>query len=257
MNEKRRPNLQDLSFYYDGLLDMEKRKEVEEWLGKSEKEKELLTLFASFDAAMQDDPPDDRIDSLLDGNLTEIHKRLIQDDHQRRRESVSFWDWLLLPRHILAGVAGVLILFGIFSAVGPMNQSNAPQPVIANAPSSSAPSAEFNNGDADKPKESVVNAAQKQVILAAADLAKRAFSSSVDYAKEQGKPLGESLKNLPQTANLSVALQSVASPQKSSANPETGDKQETLSPNEQLARSGAKQLAIGLGASLLSLISVI
>lgn len=246
----------ELSLYYDGLLDGEKRKEVETWLNDHEESKCLLQVFERFDSALETDLPDDQLESLLGDNLKSVHERLIQEDPQRRKESVSLWDWLLMPRNLLAGLAGLLVLFGLYSAIVPMEYPGNPA-LVASAVPTPTPTVETDEPAGEKSKEPVVNEAQKQVILAAAGLAKRAFSSGVDYAKEQGKPLGESLKVLPQTADLRAVLQSFASTgdQESESNQYTTQKE--LSPGDQLARSGAKQLAIGLGASLLSLISVI
>ncbi len=264
MNEKRKPNFQDLSYYYDDLLDPESRKELEASLKRDGDEERLIHFFARIDSSLTPPLSEDQIDSLLSDNLKNIHERLIQDDHHFRKESISVWDWLLMPRNLLAGLATLLILFGVFSTMNPF-ESILKQPadgLVAAFPTPSAPSGEdqTETQQDSKPEElassnpvtPLVDEAQKQVILAAAGLAKSALASGVDYAKQKSKPLGETLKILPQTADLGIAFQSLT--QSSS---ESAASQNDLSPTEQLARAGTRQLAIGLGASLLSLFSVI
>lgn len=268
MNEKRKPNFQDLSYYYDNLLDPESRKELEASLKRDGEEERLIHFFARIDSSLTPPLSEDQIDSLLSDNLKNIHERLIQDDHHFRKESISVWDWLLMPRNLLAGLATLLILFGVFSTMNPF-ESILKQPadgLVAAFPTPSAPSGEDqtvtqqdshqdNQSDelaTSNPVTPLVDEAQKQVILAAAGLAKSALASGVDYAKQKSKPLGETLKILPQTADLGIAFQSLT--QSSS---ESAESQNDLSPTEQLARAGTRQLAIGLGASLLSLFSVI
>ncbi|MBN2326632.1 MAG: hypothetical protein JXR73_05710 [Candidatus Omnitrophica bacterium] len=257
MNDKRKPNLQDLSLYYDGLLDEEKRRQVEAFLENGGEEKRFLTMFECFDSALESDLSDDRIDALLSDNLKGVHERLIQEDRQRRKESASLWDWLLMPRNLLAGLASILLLFGVFSTFKPMDQSSPQNIMIAKGDPSPTPELNPVEKIISAKDGSVVDETQKQVILAAASLAKRAFSSSFDYAKEQGKPIGDSFKSLPQTADLGAAFQALTSSGAPAGDASTEAAESSFAPSQQLARSGARQLAIGIGASLLSLVSVI
>lgn len=261
MNDKKKPNLYDLSLHYDGLLEENRRNEVEAYLEEGAEGKNLMQFFQCVDSALEGDLPDDRLDVLLSDNLKGIHERLHREEQQRQRDSISIWDWLLMPRNILAGLAGILILFGVFSVYNPTLQPDGGDmtALVAKAVPTAAPATGKSDakGVVDVMEETAVNEAQKQVILAAANLAKRAFSNSYNYAKEQGRPLGESLTVMPQTTNLGVAWQALTSSPKTASDSTQVEGAAPLSPNERLARAGASQLAIGLGASLLNLISII
>jgi hypothetical protein len=253
MNQKQKPDLHDLSLYYDGLLDQAKSAEIEAQLEQNQSDKRMLDVFKRLESALDSDLEDDRIDQLLNNNLTGIHERLIQEEKTHRKQSISIWDWMLMPRNLLAGLAGLLILFGVFSSIGPMDQGSSS--VVASVP--------ITNDDQDDPmiqvnnEEPVVDETQKQVIIAATGFAKSAFYSGFGYAKEQSKPIGKTFSALPQTSDLGIALKAFTSSASHSDKAASSGESVTLSANQLLARTSVKQLALGLGASLITLVSVI
>ncbi|MGC9326020.1 MAG: hypothetical protein ACP5I1_00155 [Candidatus Hinthialibacter sp.] len=257
MSDKRKPNLLDLSLYYDGLLDEEKSREVEALLESGGEEKRMLELFECIDSSLEDDLSEDRIDSLLSDNLKDIHERLVREERRRRQESASWWDWLLAPRNLLAGLASILFLFIVSSTFMSTDQSPPQNVIIAQGDPSPTPELNPVEKIISADHGSVADETQKQVILAAASLAKRAFSSSLDYAKEQGEPIRDSFISLPQAADLGAAFQALTSSGETSGGSSMEAAESTLAPSQQLARSSARQLAIGIGASLLSWASII
>ena len=256
MNQKQKPDLHDLSLYYDGLLDQAKSTEIEAQLEQNQSDKRMLDVFKRLESALDDDLNNDRIDQLLNNNLTGIHERLIQEEKTHRKQSISIWDWMLMPRNLLTGLAGLLILFGVFSSIGPMDQGSSS--VVASVP--------ITNDDQNDPmiasdlvnnEEPVVDETQKQVIIAATGFAKSAFYSGFGYAKEQSKPIGKTFSALSQTSDLGIALKAFTSSASQLDKAASSGEAVTLSANQLLARTSVKQLALGLGASLITLVSVI
>ncbi len=267
MNQKQKPDLHDLSLYYDGLLDREKSAEIEAQLEQNQSDKRMLDVFKRFESALDSDLDDDRFDQLLNNNLTSIHERLITEEKTHRKQSISIWDWMLMPRNLLAGLAGLLIIFGVFSSIAPMDQG--PTMVAINNDHGKS-DVETGKGKGvitddihDQPtidldnEEPVVDEAQKQVLIAATGYAKSAFSSGFDYAREKSQPIGKTLSAIPQTADLGIALKAFTSAGSQPDKATDSGEAITLSANQLLARTGVKQLALGLGASLITLISVI
>lgn len=262
MMEKRKPTLEQLSLYYDGLLDEDEARAVAAYLEENEPSRCVLSVFGDFDAALQPDLPEDQIDAWLHDNLKTIHERLALQEHRSRRPSDSIWGWILNPRNLLAGLAGILLLFGVYT-VYEHTAGVAPQIAIQTPPEASSgnslpdtePPVEY--ASFSEMKAAAISEAQKGAILTIAGLAKSALSTGFEYAKETASPLGKTLESLPGNSEFGLAVNAIRSsvPQ---PNESAADAQ-TAAPNTAtaaLARTGTQQLALGLGTTILSLITV-
>lgn len=262
MMEKRKPTLEQLSLFYDGLLDEDEARAVAAYLAENEPCRCVLSAFGDFDAALQPDLPEDQLDTLLHDNLKTIHERLAVHERRVRPQELSIWGWLLNPRNLLAGLAGVLLLFGVY-AVYEHNSGPAPQIAVQTPPPAPSvnPHAEteppFEYESFSEMKAAALSEAQKGAILAFAGMAKSALSTGYEYARETASPLKKTLESLPENSKLGLAVNAIRSsvPQANESVPDA----QAAAPNTAtatLARAGTQQLALGLGTSFLSLITV-
>lgn len=232
MKDRCRITEKELSFYYDGLLDEERRQRVEETLKDDSIARHRLETYALFDEALQPDLSREEIDNLLANNATEIHQKLLQP--VKRTE--SFWAFLLAPR-ALAGACVVLMLF-------------------------SATLFQFESTNFSTPNQDdqvVVTEAQRLAMQAITDYTKSALGRGVGMAAQQSGTLQETFSALEQQqpgALLALgAIRSTldATGAKASADDEQAENQQ---PIRRLIHAGIQQVALGIGMSILGLLSV-
>ncbi|HOJ61043.1 MAG TPA: hypothetical protein PK878_12215 [bacterium] len=262
MTENRKPTLEELSLFYDGLLDEEEARRVAASLEENEPSRCLLAAFGDFDAALRHNLPEDQFDSLLRDNLKHIQERLAGQERRARPRTASVWGWFLNPWNLAAGFAGILILFCVFSLFE--QQSGVAPQIAVQIPSGMdgmIPEADTgpvtNHVSLAEMKDAALTEAQKGAILALASLARSALSTGFEYAKETTSPLGKTLESLPETSELGLAVSAIRSsvPQPAESVPESPES--TLNPaSATIARTGTRQLALGLGTTLLSMICV-
>ena len=243
MSSDNRPTMEEFSLYYDGLLEGEVKKRVEEYLATIEEPEIMLSLFKQFDQALEPCLPDEEVNRLLSTNLQEIHDKIYRTE---QRVTETGWRFSDPEAHSGSGFALMFIAAGVsLMQQEHPNQQNQiivkedrpiPQPTVhsmdlpqnqqiaQSPPANPGPS---RNRMEDQPQ---VSEAQKQMILALAQYAKNAVNSGVETITEQTQGIRAEV-----TGNID----------------DSGTK-----PVDQIARLSRQQVAIGLGASMLSMMMV-
>lgn len=254
MNEIRKPTLNELSNYYDGLLDGEDKRRVETYLETHHDSKQILELFDVFDHCSDIEIPEERIDMILSGNLTEIHERLIREERRERKGHVSWLSWFFMPQNLLAGLAALLVLFG--TALFFEQSFNAGDQGVEIAQGTTPKGPDDSGPTGDPTTEHIetsvptLSDAQKTTYIALIELTKTAVSNGYEFAKEQTKPLEQNITSMSKAADLSNGLGMIKPAETTSDNSTLADARKSL------AIAGTQQIAIGLGASVISMISV-
>ena len=238
MNDKRKPTLEQLSFFYDGLLSEDDQKWVKEYLD-SESSCHAMDLFQIMEASLEPDLSEDQIDLVLSNTIQEVHARI--EEVRPRRE--SSWNFLFSPKLILGGAVAVLFLLCVATTVDWHKGSIPGQIAQVQQDENNLPSI-------DQLKER----AQGEALLKMARMTKSALQSGVDYAARQTESSKGSFEGSKQTlvANALRTAMNPESPQASTNIPGTSESSAAVS----LADVSKKQLAIGLGVSVLHLVSV-
>lgn len=221
MNEKKHLTLRELSLYYDGLLEEIDVESAASQLKEDRAGQEVLKFFGGIESALQPELSEEEIGSFLDDTLKNVHERLIEEERHTRLERRSVFDWIFAPRNLIGALAGMLILFGIFTSVDPRQF--------------------FNHTREEEP--STVSMAQKEAILAATKFTKSAVESGIAYAKTKAEPLSGSIASLP--------IKTIVAPTQKSTDSNTLPTTLDL-----LKRQDTQQIAVGMGVSVLSMVSV-
>ncbi len=245
MKQNSRPTVEELSLYYDGLLDGEAKERVEAALSSNPECHDLLNLFEQFDRSMEPAVTESEIDNVLDNTIQHVHDRLVEQPRQRE------WGWYFIfnPK-FLASAFSVLLIFSLvmvdWNPSTNTPQSNNPDPMIAQFPTTNQQQQEIERPELDE--------VQKKALLALTDTAKTYFNKGLDYAGEKTTAIKETLTNLPEDTQAGMTIGAFKSAL-------SGQKSEKQSPNEnsvsqKLVKAGQQQIALGLGASMLTLITV-
>ena len=241
MNDKRKPDFEQLSLFYDGVLSGEEQAKIKEYLD-SAPDDPAVKLFQHMDAALELDITEEQIDLVLSNTIQEVHARINQITNRRE----SSWGVLFSPKLLFGGVMALLLLLCAATTIDWQKGTN-PASQIATAEK------EYVLPTIDELKER----AQGEALLQMARMTKSAFQSGVEYAAKQTEPSKGSFEGTKQTliaSALQTAMKAEAEPDPS---PETSNTQsaDQSSPSETLANMGKNQLAIGLGVSVLHLVS--
>ncbi|MBZ0257589.1 hypothetical protein K8I31_16100 [bacterium] len=239
---------QELSLYYDGLLDGARAQEVARQLEADPDARRMMESFALFDDAIQPDLSDEEIDALVSDTVQQVHQRLAQPV---RRESSS-WSWLLAPRFMMAAC----VVLALFSVVMVPQFQTAPNNVIEQNPDT--------NGNGGKGEEKgaptdEMDPLQKQAFVAVASYAGKTISSGVNAVSERSGAIAETYQAIENKSEASVALSAIREGISSLRSSEdktvaSAEKSESVNQLEELKR---RQAMIGLGASLFSFVSMI
>lgn len=234
---------QELSLYYDGLLDGARAQEVARQLEAEPDARRMMESFALFDDAMQPDLSDEEIDALVSDTVQQVHQRLAQPV---RRESAS-WSWLLAPRFMMAAC----VALALFSVVVVPQFQTAPNKEIA---VDTLPQGEEKDAPADE-----LGPLEKQAFVAVASYAGKTISNGVNAVSERSDAIAETYQAIENKSEASVALSAIRegiSSLRTKENPTvaSAEKSESVNQLEELKR---RQAMIGLGASLFSFVSMI
>ncbi|MEW6237891.1 MAG: hypothetical protein AB1656_21090 [Candidatus Omnitrophota bacterium] len=241
MKEKERPTLQEISLYYDGLLEGEAKRRVEESLADGGASQKALKLFQQFDCALEPKLSDAEIDSLLSDTVQQVRVRI----HQAPRRREGGWYFLLNPRFLAAAVGSILLFAFIMTDWRGTEQ--APSDQITYDPADSF-------GNIERPELTLV---QQQAMLAVTNTAKSYLSKGLDYASEKSSVLKDSLAVLPKDMDAVVAVDLLrdAGSGKSDSDKPNGSSTPSKA-KETLAWMG-RQLVLGLSVSLMTLLSIL
>lgn len=265
MNTNRRPTLEEISLYYDGLLQGEAKDRVEAFLNANPETDPMMRLFQDFECAQENDISEAEVDRLLANNLQEIHSRIYKVNQSRE----IGWFYLLSPRFICGTIAVLLCLaigISMLERGDPSMNSPLDTPKIAQAPergsdtpeigpAPTVPTTMVSAPDVLKERDVQVNEVQKQAILTMALYAKSALNTGMETVAEKSRGVSQNLALLDE--NTPLAFDVVRSALDQPAFQAQGDTiQATNSSTEALAKLGRQQLALGLGASMISMISV-
>lgn len=245
MKQNSRPSMEELSLYYDGLLDGEAKERVEAALNTDPECRDLLNLFEQFDSTMEPAISESEIDNLLDNTIQQVHERLVEAP--RRSE----WGWCFIfnPKFLASAFSVLLIVSLVMVDWNPSSvtpQPDNPDPIIAQVPTTNQQQQTIERPELDE--------IQKKALLALTDTAKTYFNKGLDYAGEKTTAIKETLTNLPEDTQAGMTIGAFKSAL-------SGQKTEKQTPNEnsvsqKLVKAGQQQIAIGLGASMLTLITV-
>ncbi len=247
-----KPTFEELSLYYDGLLDAARQVEVQEWLEHDPQSQRVLSAFSLLDRSQQPEMSQDELDGFLDGTLQNIHARIYSEDRMAKYQSTSILNWLspkvLGSVFALSVTAFALVLaFNATHTVDTPTQDN-PQTVIQGVtPLDETPRTEDQAG--------ITEEMQRQALLATARTAKSWIETGMQYAAANRERVTKPLQEFQADANKALAL-STLPPVLPRANPDGLPEEETPpSAVQTLAQVGQQQVAIGLGVSLLTLAS--
>ncbi|MBD3267699.1 hypothetical protein GF373_13600 [bacterium] len=245
MNDKK-PTLEQISLYFDGLLPQEEKSMVEAYL-QQKGGSQCMDLFQEFDNAMQPDLTDAQIDAALSNNVQEVHARL-QERHPRR---ASTWAYLFSPQFILASIAFILLFMGVTTSIDWQAMGNKPadNPTIAENTGTETSPLDSDKSISEKIREEKEKA-QGKALIAMAGYMKNAVTSGFQYATEK-TDTDQVLKN----TNKTLVGSAIKTLQKKETN-NTAETETDEPASNTLIDIGKKQLAIGLGASMLHLVTV-
>jgi hypothetical protein len=247
MSENYNPTPEQLSLYFDGLLPEQERRKVEDYL-HANPTPNCMDMFQQFDDALQPELSDAELEQVLSNTVQEVHARV----NQLSKRQETSWAFFLSPKFILASMVAVLLLMGTLSTVewGGTPETE-PGSMIAQG---TDPADDDKPVDLDKPIDKQIDEAkqrmQGEALIAMAGVVKNTLSSGLDYAAKQTKESREPFDQANRTL-VGSALSSIRSPQKT----ETQNQEKTLS-TATIAELGKNQLAIGLGASVINLVTV-
>lgn len=242
MNEKQKPTFEQFSLYFDGLLPEDEKRQVEEYLQTNQSCK-AMQMMEAIDAALQPDLSDEAIDQLLSNTVQEVHAR-IQQQVPRREGN---WFFLLSPKFILTSALALLFVMAGISLIPWDQWSQGPQVASIDQEDTS-----FQIPSLDKVQE----VAQGQALISMAQLAKKALDGGVDYVAKQSESSKDSFQGTSQTL-VANAIKTVRSAQEPLPAPDQVSSASTEpSAAMSLASAGKTQLALGLGASVLQLVTV-
>ena len=219
MNQNKRPTLEELSLYYDGLLEGNQKDWVEEWLQKDQSSRQMLNLFHDLECAAEPNLSEDELNQLLGNTVQQVHERILQEP--RRQDG---WFFLFKPRWILTALGTVLLFAVVFTQweTGNIISNDHTAQVHQNKETNLADL----NAKIERPELSPV---QKQAMLALGNSAKSYFDKGLNYATERTQKVKETLSN---------------------------ESDVLTSAQEKMIKEGQRQIAIGLGASVLTLLTV-
>jgi len=243
MKETERPTLQEISLYYDGLLEGEAKRRVEAALADGGASHTALKLFQQFDCALEPKLSDAEIDNLLSDTVQQVRVRI----HQAPRRREGGWYFLLNPRFLAAAVGSVLLFAVAMMDWRGTDQAPSNQVAIGTADS---------NDKIERPELTLV---QQQAMQAVTNTAKSYLSKGWDYASEKSGVLKDTLAVLPQDSDAVVAvdiLRDAGSAKSNSASQGAAASSTPSKAKETLAWVG-RQLVLGLSVSLMTLLSIL
>lgn len=260
MNENNRPSLEELSLYYDGQLPPEDAQRVKAWLSGQEGHDPALDMMHAFDEAMQPDLSDDAIEQLLSNNVQEIHQRIFESE----RRTDSGWLFFLQPK-FLASALGVFLMLAV--GISLMQESDTNRASDNNATiarNNTAETTQPGSGDEgqktgnqnteENAGDQALRAMEEQMVLALTDYAKSALNTGYDYANKQGQSLMKNLDAAQQDQPRPLALDAIRMTLSQSGGEDKGTEANPAAEN--LAAVGKQQVAIGVGATMLTMINV-
>jgi len=253
MNENKRPSLEELSLYYDGQLPPQDAQRVEAWLTGQDGHDPAWEMMHAFDDAMQPDLSDDAIDQLLSNNVQEIHQKIFETE----RRTESGWLFFLQPK-FLASAFGVFLLIAVgisFMQESDTNRSNPDVTIASNDTDQVNPSdSEDQGADDQNAGDQALRAMEEQMVLALTGYAKSALNTGYDYANKQSQALMKNLDAAQQGQPRPLALDAVR--MTLSQNAGQDENAEANPAAEKLAAVGKRQVAIGVGATMLTMMNV-
>ncbi|MDX9753578.1 MAG: hypothetical protein RBU29_06425 [bacterium] len=241
MNQNSKPTLEHLSLYFDGLLPEAESRQVEAFV-QTEESCKMLEVMALFDSALQPDLDEEAIDSMLANTVHEVHARIQQQEPRREAQ----WFFFLTPQFILSSVFALVLLMVGVSMAPWEHWGQGTQ--IASLPKEDA---SFEIPSLDKIQE----IAQGQALIAMAQMAKKAVDGGVGYVAQQTEASKASFEGTEQTL-VANAIRTVRAPEASPAPAAVVDSDSAATENPMLVTMGKTQLALGLGATVLQLVTV-
>ncbi len=234
MNNKKRPTLEELSLYYDGLLEGEAKRRVEEYLQEDASHRLPLELFETIDDALCPSYTEEEVDDFLQDTIKNVHEKIYEMPQRRQAWS---WSFLFTPTFIVSALS----LFLLVSVISLQVDFSSNRPEI--------------NQDMPTERENMIlSQADQQQFDFIKSTASRVWDQGVQLASNQSKQLQESINRLPKDNNMELTMDVIQS-----AIAHTSPKENAIKDRESLsslANLGKRLLALGLSASLMTLMSI-
>jgi len=241
MNTFNHPSEKQLSLFYDELLDREEANQIQRHAETCEVCRKVLHAYRALEIAFQAEFSAEETERLLGDTVQEVHARIIDSERRARVQSEPGWAWLLTPRALLAGLAVVLLFCGLVSTIS-VDQVRS---WVAWKPA-----------EEPAPKERPLSMEQKQAMLLAAQFVKSTVDSGIERAKAKGEQWGEKLNTFQEEAGKAITLGAISAPQIASPSQTSSEEAPSHTPIDALNRVGQQQMALGVGTSMLSLLTV-
>lgn len=252
MIHNHKPTLEELSLYYDGLLDAKRQSEVNAWLENDPASKQTLAAFELFDRSLQPELKHDELDGFLSDTLQNVHAQIYAEDRVAKYQSASWLVWLspkvLVPAlGIAVAVFAVIVTINNMNSVDSTGEQSAPPEIIVENPNPI--------NDIMEEESAIDETLQREAMLATARFAKNWMDAGMQYANANREQVTQPLQELKTSAEKALTLSTIPSLlPRTEAEPNT----EVSTPPSAiatLAKAGQQQVAIGLGVSLLAFAS--
>jgi hypothetical protein len=253
MNNK--PTIEELSLYYDGLLDHKRQNDIKTWLENDPASQRVLDTFAMFDRSQQPDTGQDELDGFLSDTLQNVHARIYAEDRDAKYKSASWLSWLspkiMVPALVITVAAfAVIISLNNLNTVEPPNPDETQSPIIVQVPS------DIPGDNQTLDPSAIEETVRREAMLATARMARSLFDNGMQYAQENSERVTQPLKDLKTKTESALTLSTIPS---LLPRTEPQDENANVAPPSaihSLAKMGQQQVAIGLGISLLTLASL-
>lgn len=244
---KNKPTIEELSLYYDGLLDHKRQNEIKTWLETDPASQHVLDTFALFDRSQQPDTTCDELDGFLSDTLQNVHARIYAEDRDAKYKSVSWLSWLS-PKIMVPAMGLTIAVFALVIAFNNLNTVDTSTHVGEQPP--------VNVAGLDEEQQAIEETVRREAMLATARVARSLFNNGMQYAQENSGRVTQPLKELKAKTENALTLSTIPTLLPRTEPQETNDNTQPPSAVRSLAKMGQQQVAIGLGVSLLTLASL-
>lgn len=253
MNNK--PTIEELSLYYDGLLDHKRETEINTWLETDPASQQVLDTFSMIDRSQQPEIKHDELDGFLSDTLQNVHARIYAEDREAKYRSTSVLSWLS-PKIMVPALGITVAAFAMIISLNNLNTVDSPTPDHTQPPVISGDPDIIPDDGNDEQLTPIEETVRREAMLATARMARSLYDNSIQYAKDNSERVTQPLQDLKSKTESALTLSTIPPLMPRTESQTTDENAKPPSAVQSLAKMGQQQVAIGLGVSLLTLASL-